>query len=266
VISLRQPGYLHRLARQLQLGPQSTANLFGAYYFSRRGWVKKLFPSTVVLDSPAWGKIPLRTNGEDIGLLSQIFVRRDYRMEASGVRRILDLGANIGMATIYLSRLFPEAQFACVEPSPENTPLLKRAIALNGIPARVFEAAAGAESGTTNLYLADKPVANSVYPVEGFSSLVTVPLISVPEIMNQMGWDRIDLLKIDIEGSEKEVLGRNNSWLSKVGLITGESHLDPEYRYDKLRADLGAFGFVLETLIPEGPDFGASFRGGRLGQ
>jgi FkbM family methyltransferase len=261
VISLRQPVYLLGLARQLGLGFGSTANLFSAYYGGRREFLRKLFPETVVLDIPRWGKVPVRTNGYDHGLLTQIFVRNDYRMEADKVLRILDLGANIGMAAIYLSKLFPQAEIACVEPSPRNTPLLERALALNKIRGRVFEAAVGAEPGEIELFLSDRPDCNSVTPSEETNTSVKVPMITVPEIMKQMGWDGIDLLKIDIEGAEKAVLGRNNAWLGKVRFVTGESHVNVGYPYSQLTADLKAYGFELETLIPDTADYGASFRG-----
>lgn len=253
------------LARQLHLGCSSTASLFGSYYFGRRAALQKFFPDAVIIDLSEWGKVPLRANPYDHVLLARTFVRQDYRVEASGVRRILDLGANIGTATVYLSRLFPQAEIACVEPSPYNTPLLKRAVALNGIRARVFEAAVGAESGTVNLNIAAHPECNSVYPVEGSSKTVQVPALSVPEIMSEMGWDTIDVLKLDIEGAEKDVLRRNNSWLSKVRIITGESHVNAGYPYADLQADLHAFGFALETVIPETAEYGASFRGERRG-
>lgn len=265
MIGIRQPARLWGLARQLRLGWRSTANLFGSYYFGRRAALQKFFPDTVVIDLPEWGKIPLRTNPYDHVLLARTFVRQDYLLEASGVRRILDLGANIGMATVYLSRLFPRAEIACVEPSPYNVPLLKRAVALNGIRARVFEAAVGAESGTVDLYIAAHPECNSVYPVEDSLKVIPVPVMPVPQIMSEMGWDTIDVLKIDIEGAEKDVLRRNNSWLRNVRVITGESHVNAGYPYADLRADLHAFGFALETVIPETAAYGASFRGARQG-
>jgi FkbM family methyltransferase len=225
--------------------------------------LKKFFPETIVLTAPGWGKIPLRTNGYDYGLLAQIFIRQDYRLECTGVQRILDLGANIGMATIYLHRLFPQAEIACVEPSPDNIPLLKRAVSLNGIRGRIFEAAVGAEPGEIHLHVSDLPDCTSAYPVEGVSRTVAVLQISVPEIMDRMGWDNIDLVKIDIEGSEKDVLGRNNCWLRGVRIITGESHVNTGYPYAQLQADLQPFGFVFKTLIPETTEYGASFQASR---
>ena len=200
----KQPARMWGLARQLHLGCSSTASLFGSYYFGRRAALQKFFPDAVIIDLSEWGKVPLRANPYDHVLLARTFVRQDYRVEASGVRRILDLRANIGMATVFLSRLFPQAEVACVEPSPHSFPLLKRAVALNGIHARVFEAAVGAESGTVDLYISTNPECNSVCPVEGSSKVVPVPVTQVPQIMSETGSDMIDVLKIDIEGAEKD--------------------------------------------------------------
>jgi FkbM family methyltransferase len=263
LISLRQPARLRELARQLQLTGGSTAKLFCAYYGGRRAAFKNLSPETVVLQSSTWGKLPLRTNSHDIEILRQMFIRQDYSLKASGVRRILDLGANIGMASLYLKRLFPDAEFACVEPSPQNVALLKQTLALNAISGRIFEAAAGAEQGEIELHLSDKPDCNSVLPVKGSSRSVRVPLVSVPDIMARMGWDSIDLLKIDIEGAEKDVLSRNNGWLRQVRILIGESHVDVGYSYAALQADLARFGFGVTTLIPETEEYGALFRAER---
>jgi hypothetical protein len=79
--------------------------------------------------------------------------------------------------------------------------------------------------------------------------------------MREMEWEHIDLLKIDIEGAEKHVLGENNSWLQDVRMITGETHINNGYQYSQMERDLNMFGFELEILIPETSEYGASFRG-----
>lgn len=260
MISAIQPIRILQLARHLRLSFTSTMDLFRAYYGNRRELLKKVVPETVVIDVPEWGKLPIRTNGYDYDLFTQIFVREDYRIEATNVRRILDLGANTGLATSYLSRLFADAEIACVEPSPQNIPLLRQTVALNGIKARIFEAAVGAEQGDIDLYVCSKPDCTSIVPNEDAAEIVRVPLIPVPMLMEQMGWDSIDLLKIDVEGAEKFVLGKNNAWLCKVRIILGESHVNVDYPYPRLIHDLNAFGFSLETVIEETPDYGATFR------
>jgi FkbM family methyltransferase len=239
----------------------STVKLLVAYYAGRRRIMGYFFPKVVTLDVPAWGKVTVRTNGYDHSLLSQIFLRKDYQIEARAVRRILDLGANIGMAAVFLHQLFPDAEIVCVEPASINTPVLRRAIALNGIHGRIFEGAIGDEPGFVDLHLSDQPDCNSVIPTERQGQTVRVPQFSVPQIMEQMGWDGIDLLKLDIEGAEKGILGPHAPWLNQVRYITGESHVNIGYTYADLRADLESYGFALETLIPETEDYGASFRG-----
>jgi FkbM family methyltransferase len=261
MISLRQPGRLLSLSRKLNLGWVSTVKLFVSYYGGRRRATSHLFPRMMTLHIPSWGKVTLRTNGYDHSLLEQIFVRKDYQIEVCGARRILDLGANIGMSGVFLHRLFPDAEIACVEPSPINTPVLKRAIAQNGIRGRVFEGAVGGQPGFVDLHLSDSPDCNSVIPMGQGGQTVRVPQFSVPEIMEQMGWDGIDVLKMDIEGAEKGIIGANASWLDRVRYITGESHVNIDYPYADLSADLERYGFVLETLIPETEEYGASFRG-----
>ena len=263
MISLTQPSRLYRLARRLHLSAPSIAKLFVAYYGGRRAALHQLFPDSVILESSVWGKIPIRTNGYDHGLLDQIFVREDYRSNFHGVQRILDLGANIGMATLYLSHCFPHAEIACVEPSPHNLPLLKRTVALNGIRARVFEGAAGAQAGMLELNISSNPDHTSAFPVDNAIARVSVPVVSVPEIMRSMSWDHIDLLKIDIEGGEKEVLGSNNEWLKQVQIIMGESHVGVDYPYSRLQDDLKPFNFVFDTLIAETTEWGATFRAQR---
>ena len=261
MINVRQPFRLLTLARRLGLGPASTARMFCSYYFGRRPFLRRFAPEIMIIDIPKWGKIPLRTNGHDHSLLIQIFVNEGYRLPVQNVRRIVDLGANIGMASVYLSKLFPESEIACVEPSPQNTPLLKKAIALNGIRARVFEAAIGATESSVDLYLSTLPDCTSVLHAIDPVGVVRVPQVSMWEVMRQMGWDHIDLLKIDIEGAERFVLGENNSWLDKVSVIVGESHVNVGYSYAQLQRDLREHGFVLETIIEETEAYGATFMG-----
>jgi hypothetical protein len=48
---------------------------------------------------------------------------------------------------------------------------------------------------------------------------------SIPEIMNMFNWETIDLLKMDIEGSEKNVICSNpEEWLPKTKFIAVELH------------------------------------------
>ncbi len=51
-----------------------------------------------------------------------------------------------------------------------------------------------------------------------------VKAITIAEILDQSGADRIDILKLDIEGAEKEVFSNDTDWLEKVDLMIIELH------------------------------------------
>lgn len=261
LLNLGYPRQLWQFSRQLKLGGGSTARLFAAYYLGRRPFLQRMAPSTLVIDVPGWGKVPVRPNSQDHQLLNQMFVDNVYRLKGAKVRRIVDLGANIGVATVYMHRIFPEAEIACVEPSVQNIPVLKQAIALNGIKARVFEAAIGPSDGTIDLFLSAEPDCTSVVHAVDPVGVVKVAQVSMATVMQQMGWDEIDLLKIDIEGAERTLLTQNHGWLDKVGMVVGESHVNVGYEYDQMKRDLSAHGFALETLIEGCESYGVTFQG-----
>ncbi len=73
------------------------------------------------------------------------------------------------------------------------------------------------------------------------------------EIMSISHFKHIDLLKVDIEGAEKDLFGyrENNSWLKDIKLIIIELHGD--YTVDALQNDLGMWGF---KVFPPGSKYG----------
>jgi hypothetical protein len=54
--------------------------------------------------------------------------------------------------------------------------------------------------------------------------LDTVKAYSIPEILEQAMTDRIDILKLDIEGTEKELFSGATNWLDRVSIIVIELH------------------------------------------
>jgi Methyltransferase FkbM domain len=56
------------------------------------------------------------------------------------------------------------------------------------------------------------------------SDYITVNCVTIPEILEQAGWEEVDLLKIDIEGGEIAVFKDSSDWAQKVSVIVGELH------------------------------------------
>jgi len=77
---------------------------------------------------------------------------------------------------------------------------------------------------------------------------IEVDQYSVPSLMKLMRWEEIDLLKIDIEGSEVGVLGGRPEWLRKVRAIVGEGHEGVGYSIEACRKDLEPMGFEVQLL------------------
>jgi FkbM family methyltransferase len=179
-------------------------------------------------DAPRIVKLRLRANrGSDRFVWGEVFDTRCYDVPMpQAPKRVLDLGANAGLTTVFFSLLWPEAQIACVEPLPENSVVLRRNIELNAIRARVFEGVAAIKDGECVLQRGRR---------DGQSSLLDVPdartdetlrarAWSVPALMRAMDWERIDLAKIDIEGYERVLLSENNQWLAQTDTIVLEAH------------------------------------------
>lgn len=228
---------------RLGLKPLDRVKYALSWYLSRRTLLAAVAPAHFIVQLPGGIRAPIRPNGVDRGTLADIFERRLYDVSATGVKRVLDLGANIGAATLFFASRFPEAEFACVEPFPGNRAVLREAIKLNGIRATVFEGAVGTEAGESDLHLGGTPDSFSLTPAAASAQRLRVRQFTVPELLAALGWDEIDLLKIDIEGYEKTLFRGNNAWLSRVRLIVGEAHGHVGYGIDDVRADLEPLGF-----------------------
>jgi hypothetical protein len=75
---------------------------------------------------------------------------------------------------------------------------------------------------------------------------LTVPGIGISTLLRQLGWDRIDVLKVDIEGYERVLLGGHPAWLNQVIRVIGEHH--DSYGIPEIRADLEPMGFTVNPL------------------
>lgn len=197
-------------------------------------------------------RLLLRANsGADLFIHSEVFEHNYYRLNLpSAPQTILDLGANTGLTSIYLSRCFPSAQLACVEPMPGNLEVLRENLKLNKVPATVISGAADAWDGHVSMQVALKDYGHRVldpFDVTGMP-FIRVPAFSIPTMIQMLGWRRIGLLKIDIEGHEKILLSENATWLSMVDSVCIECH--EGYGENDLRILAEKFGFLPPERLP----------------
>jgi len=191
---------------------------------------------------------PLRVEltSDYLGAFLGVFLDQEYHCNdhlPQGPKRIIDLGANIGMATLSLSAQFPGSEFVCVEPDARNVSVMKRNLLSSAVEGKIFEAAVGPEKGRMTLGYGKDPTCSalSITEMHGHVLETEVEVITMSEILERSGWDHVDLLKIDIEGSEEDLLGRNNEWLRKVSCIILEIH--PNTTLTRISDHLAGFGF-----------------------
>jgi FkbM family methyltransferase len=113
--------------------------------------------------------------------------------------RVLDLGAHVGTFTLAAAALGYEV--LGVEASPSNASVLQASLDRNGFErVRLVHAAVSNRPGTLKFRQLG-PYGHVAAPGSGLDT-VTVPALAVDDLLDELGWDRVDFIKMDIEGSE----------------------------------------------------------------
>lgn len=197
----------------------------------------KVRPGAVLelrMKRPFRGKIALREIGSDMATFREITVDEVYKPvihKVAGVQTVIDLGANIGLASLYLVHNSPSCQILSVEPNPRSYELLVHNVQNLGKRCKTLNAAVW---GTHKRLSPDPRVAIdrfSTFTLRESSSKgpdeLTVQGLTMTEILDFSGFDTVDLLKIDVEGAETELFrDKDLQWLTRVGAIAIEFHND----------------------------------------
>ena len=180
----------------------------------RRVW-NRLFPTV---------SIPLRVSpglwwiaGNDAVsdmLFEGTFERDERRIVADTVQpgmTVLDVGAHAGLYTMIAARSArPGGRIIAFEPSPRERARLVRHLRLNGIEGVTIEPVAlGSADGEADLFVVDtnQTGCNSLRPVPGEHAVTTrVPVRSLDSYAAEHGIERVDFVKMDIEGGERDAL------------------------------------------------------------
>ena len=194
-------------------------------------------PVPVRIRALAGDEVWIRPGSSDRMVVMDTFLRRLHLPpRGADVRTIIDLGGNTGLTARHLAHRYPEAEILCVEMDAGNAGLARRNLAPVGDRARVLEAAAWKASGFVSYSLS--PGAEWAASIESRGDRHAVAM-SLDEITR--GFTRVDFLKMDVEGSEADLLGAPGPWIQKVRDIKVEVH-EP-YSIGRCIADLESAGF-----------------------
>ncbi len=172
----------------------------------------------------------LRMPSSDLPTFQQVFVDNEYEFETGKEPDVIvDAGANIGLASIVFANRFPNAKIIAIEPEASNFDLLKKNVEMykNVIP---VQAALWNESGEIDLvdpglgswgFMTENGVSDSKLQSNVCHK---VKSYRVDDILHEFELEKIDILKIDIEGAEKEVFEDVTSWINSVNSLIVELH------------------------------------------
>ncbi len=162
---------------------------------------------------------------------------------------ILDIGANIGSHSIYWAIERNAAKVYSFEPLPSTFEILKKNIELNKLEDKIIPYNFGLSDKKSKAMLqaydhTNIGSASFIKDKNGIFELKTLDSLKIK--------DKIDLIKIDVEGAEVEVLqGAKKTILKNKPTIVIESF----HNKDKVDEILNSLGYLQTLTIREGEDF-----------
>jgi FkbM family methyltransferase len=163
-----------------------------------------------------------RTAGSDINVFSDTF-RKNYHLpprELKAVRKILDLGSNIGLTMAHFAALFPEAHVLGIELDAGNVEVCRRNIAPYSDRCRIVRGAVWNEPGEIS-YSGEEEwgfrVTSDRVPER------VVKAYTMEALIQELGAP-VDYVKMDVEGTERDLLKEPRFWVGDVPCMKIEVH------------------------------------------
>ena len=172
-----------------------------------------------------------------LGGYERDLVRFIQREVGTGV--FVDVGANVGLISVPVART---ASVVAFEPHPATAEALRNNVATNEARVEVRELALGATVGTA--YLQDHPYET------GWSKVVEQPsemVVSMDTLDRAMGDTRIDVMKVDAEGSEPAILRGATMLLTRQRIPCLLTEINPGHGIEasEIEGFMSRFGYRL---------------------
>lgn len=196
----------------------------------------------------------------DVAIFHEVYGEQAYEIDFESllgdVRTVVDVGAHIGLASLFFRARFPAARLVSVEPLPHNAVVLERNRRRHAHDWSVVVGAVGA-GATVTLHWSRWWSSGSAVESIGSArqsdprrpehrvaeAALTVATVDVDTLVPD---GAIDVLKLDVEGAEEQLLaGRDAAWLRRVRCLLVEVH-DKYVDGSRVRAAIAAAG--LERL------------------
>lgn len=178
-----------------------------------------------------------KNNSSDIQVFGQVFAEKEYGAlvkkildtgKNSVIKLIIDAGANVGYTSLFLHQYFPDACYVVIEPDEKNFEQIRKNFSKNKLT--------NTEMHLAGLWSSDRylKVNRDSFGGKEWGFYVTeadsptkLKGISLSTLLERSAFPLIDILKIDIEGGEKEIFSKEEiitPILQKTRFIAIEIH------------------------------------------
>jgi FkbM family methyltransferase len=209
-------------------------------------------------------QVHIRDNGLDMCTFTEFFSARYVivppELPPMEPEVVYDIGANIGIASLFYATRFPKARFYGFEPVPANVEVCR--LNFRNLPrGEVFPWAVGAQSGTAFFEFSQEDLRGGRLQGQAPGKngaprkRIEVPVFSIADLAGQKDLPPPDFVKIDVEGAELEVLEGMGGQARNIKRLLVETH-GPEVDA-ACRQWFGAHQFVIRHSHEAAPGFAA---------
>lgn len=184
-------------------------------------------------------------------LFREIFIHGEYHFSTDTKSpTFFDLGANIGMATLYFKWRYPSSNIHAFEPDPDTFQVLKRNIENNGLKGvELHNIAIGGTTGAVTFYTnasASGSLRMSVGRERAEGKKMSVPM----ETLSSFLTTKDVYVKMDTEGSETETIKE----LKASGKISNIKEMVIEYHH-RINSETSKLSEVITPLEEAGFEY-----------
>jgi FkbM family methyltransferase len=169
--------------------------------------------------------IVMRPGRADRTTFREIFIKREYDVDLPAAINpcvIVDAGANIGFTSVFFANRYTTARIFSIEPDEDNFRTMLKNVTLYPTITPIQSAL---WSKKEMIKVVDHGYGDRGFIVEKSSGDNSLLAISLNNLISQFQIESIDILKMDIEGSEKHVFSENyDKWLSVTKCLIIELH------------------------------------------
>jgi FkbM family methyltransferase len=146
--------------------------------------------------------IKFSDNEAFIGMVNEIFIKKNYMFNTNNdIPLIIDCGANIGLSAIFFKQIYPKSKIICFEPDPMIYELLKYNLnQFNFTDIQIINSAVWIKDEKL-IFETDKSWGGKIIS-ENNDKTISIDAIDLNKYLH----NKVDFLKIDIEGAEYDVI------------------------------------------------------------